>query len=428
MLDARLGVIERIRRIEHLLARSEQARIAAALMKGFSHELGNQVQILKLSALELARRLATDDREGVDPDAAVVDGVDGLSVDGFVSPSLSLNAAALAAGFAATIPSASGSSPSLPAASSDGSSQGNGSNGASHGNGSSQGDSNNGASRGNRAAHGNGSAHGNGNGSAHGAGAKSSQYSDGASSRSAGTMSSQHADGVSSRSAMGSQRNTDDAASMRAGAMSSHVDGASSSRSRSLHVHGTSLQAQRAEAKRAEAARSRLELDELVAGMTAAADASASVLAQMFATARPSDRDVIGPAVVEAVRAAVDVVRPAVPAALELRIELADTVQTYACAEELEAMVLAAVLDAASATHITLVLRERVIQNKRWVELLRFDDRHHMSDGELAHMFEPHSLLHVVAGVAKAAGGDASLAPGRSGLELAVELPVAAPR
>jgi hypothetical protein len=36
-----------------------------------------------------------------------------------------------------------------------------------------------------------------------------------------------------------------------------------------------------------------------------------------------------------------------------------------------------------------------------------------------------HTLLHIVAGVAKAAGGEASLAPGRGGLELAVELPVA---
>jgi hypothetical protein len=170
---------------------------------------------------------------------------------------------------------------------------------------------------------------------------------------------------------------------------------------------------------------SRLELDELISDMAAAADAATSVLAQMFAAARPSDRDVIGPTVTQTVRAAVDVVRPAIPSSLELRIELADNVETYASAEELEAMVLAAVLDAAAANHITLVLRERVIQNKRWVELLRFDDRHHMPDGELAHMFEPHSLLHVIAGVAKVAGGDASLAPGRSGLELAVELPVA---
>ena len=83
-------------------------------------------------------------------------------------------------------------------------------------------------------------------------------------------------------------------------------------------------------------------------------------------------------------------------------------------------------LDAGNAERISLVLRERTIQNKRWVELLRIDDRHHLADGDYAHMFEPHSLLHVVAGVAKLAGGDASLAPGRGGLELAVELPVPA--
>jgi hypothetical protein len=233
MLEARLALIDRVRRVEHLLARAEQARIASQLMKGFSHELGNQVQIVKLCALELARR-ATPPGGQVPPNIA-----------------------------------------------------------------------------------------------------------------------------------------------------------------------------------------------ELVTDMTTAADQTASVLLQMFAATRPSDRDVIGPVVSHAVRAAVDFARPAVPSSLELRIELADTVQTYATAEELEAMVLAAVLDACAANRMTLLLRERVIQNKRWVELLRFDDRHHMMDGELAHMFEPHSLLHVVAGVARAAGGEASLAPGRAGLELAVELPVA---
>lgn len=233
MLDARLGLIDRVRRVEHLLARAEQARIAAQLMKGFSHELGNQVQIVKLCALELARR---------------------------VTPP-------------------SGEPPP--------------------------------------------------------------------------------------------------------------------------------------------------ELAELIADMTKAAEQSADVLVQMFAAARPSERDVIGPVVGQAVRAAVEAARPALATNLELRIDLADTVQTYATAEELEALVFAALLDAASATHMTLLLRERVIQGKRWVELLRFDDRHHMHDGELAHMFEPHSMLHIVAGVAKAAGGEASLAPGRAGLELAVELPVA---
>ena len=57
MLEARLALIDRVRRVEHLLARAEQGRIAAQLMKGFSHELGNQVQIVKLCALELARRV-----------------------------------------------------------------------------------------------------------------------------------------------------------------------------------------------------------------------------------------------------------------------------------------------------------------------------------------------------------------------------------
>jgi hypothetical protein len=40
-------------------------------------------------------------------------------------------------------------------------------------------------------------------------------------------------------------------------------------------------------------------------------------------------------------------------------------------------------------------------------------------------MFAASSLLRVVAGCAKEAAGDVSLSPGRGGLELAVELPVA---
>jgi hypothetical protein len=126
------------------------------------------------------------------------------------------------------------------------------------------------------------------------------------------------------------------------------------------------------------------------------------------------------------VRAAVELARPALAGAIELRIELDDTVHTLATGDELEAMILAALLDASAATRITVVVRERVIQNKRWVELLRVDDRQHLADGELADMFEPHSLRHVVASAGKRAGGEVSLAPGRGGVELAIELPVAA--
>jgi K+-sensing histidine kinase KdpD len=56
MLETRLRLIDRIRRVEHELSRDEQAKAAAALLEGRSHDLGNHIQIVKLSALELERR------------------------------------------------------------------------------------------------------------------------------------------------------------------------------------------------------------------------------------------------------------------------------------------------------------------------------------------------------------------------------------
>lgn len=230
MLEARLGLIERIRRVEYTLARDEQVRIAGALMRGRAHDLGNMVQIVKLSALELARRVPKDD------------------------------------------------------------------------------------------------------------------------------------------------------------------------------------------------------IKELVADMSEAAETATTILADMISAARVHDRAQVGPPVAHSVRTAVELARPAIASSIELRVEVADHVVSFATAEELEALVLCALLDAQQAVSITLVLRERTLQGRRWLELLRLDDRHHLPDGELAHMFEPHSFLHVVAGVAKQAGGEVSLSPGRSGLELAVELPIAVAR
>jgi nitrogen-specific signal transduction histidine kinase len=167
------------------------------------------------------------------------------------------------------------------------------------------------------------------------------------------------------------------------------------------------------------------ETGDLVRDLRAAADHAAAVLADMIAATRPVRRVEPGPVVTHVVRAAIELARPAIAAPIDLRIELDDTVHTPCSAEELDAIVLAAALDAAAvATRITFVLRERVIQSRRWVELLRIDDRQQFAEGELAHMFEPHALLHVVAGAARQAGGEASLAPGRGGLELVVELPI----
>ncbi len=170
------------------------------------------------------------------------------------------------------------------------------------------------------------------------------------------------------------------------------------------------------------------DVAELVGDMSDAADKASRILGEMYEATRPAERALIGPPAAQILRGAVELARPAVASTVELRIELGEAVATYATGEELEALALAAILDAHQAVRITLLLRERTLQGKRWIELIRFDDRHPLHDGELAHMFEPHSLLHVVAGVAKQADGEVSLSPGRTGLELAVELPVAVAR
>lgn len=173
--------------------------------------------------------------------------------------------------------------------------------------------------------------------------------------------------------------------------------------------------------------RDRSDVSELVMEMSIAAEKATSLLQDMIASARPASRRVPGPVVTHVVRAAVEAARPAVVGPIELRIELDDTVHTFCSAEELEGLVLAAALDAANASHVTFVLRERLVQGKRWVELIRTDDREQFGDGELAHMFEEFSLLRVVAGCAKEGSGVVSLSPARGGLELAIELPVAPP-
>lgn len=171
----------------------------------------------------------------------------------------------------------------------------------------------------------------------------------------------------------------------------------------------------------------RPDVAELVTDMAGAADHATGLLQEMMLSARPLGRSIAGPVVSHGVRAAIEAARPALLAPIELRIELDDTVHSYCAADELEALVLAAALDAATATHLTFVLRERLVQGKRWVELLRVDDRQQFGDGELAHMFEESSLLRVVAGCAKEAQGAVSLSPIRGGIELAIELPVAPP-
>jgi hypothetical protein len=163
--------------------------------------------------------------------------------------------------------------------------------------------------------------------------------------------------------------------------------------------------------------RATAELVELLTDLRSAAEAANIVLADMVNAARPPERSVVGPPFGPALRAAIDRASSAVKMQVEVRSELADTVCTRATAEEIEALAFAALLDAEPATKVTFMLRERQITGKRWVELLRFDDRGAIEA-------EPGRYVQFLDAAARPSGGEASLSPGRNGLELAIAFPV----
>jgi hypothetical protein len=59
----RLALIERIHTVELALAREAHTAAAAELMRGRSHELGNQVQIVRLASIEIERRATPEQAE-----------------------------------------------------------------------------------------------------------------------------------------------------------------------------------------------------------------------------------------------------------------------------------------------------------------------------------------------------------------------------
>ena len=168
------------------------------------------------------------------------------------------------------------------------------------------------------------------------------------------------------------------------------------------------------------------ELLELVRDLRNAAEQATAVLGDLLAAARPEERAQAGAAVAPAVRDAARLAQPAIAASVDLKVELSDTARTRATAAELEAIVIAAVIDADAAGKLTLVLRERQIQGAAWIELLRIDDRNRVDEIDAARAFEPFSMLQFVKGVVDRVGGEVSLAPGRGGLELAIALPLVA--
>jgi hypothetical protein len=161
------------------------------------------------------------------------------------------------------------------------------------------------------------------------------------------------------------------------------------------------------------------EQAELIADMRLAADQAGIVLADMVNAARPPERNIVGPAFAPALRAAIERASSAVKPQIELRSELGDAVHTRASDEEIEAIVFAALLDGETADKITFALRERQISGKRWVELLRFDDRGVAEP-------EPGRFVRFLEAAVRPGGGEASLSAGRNGLELAIAFPIAA--
>jgi hypothetical protein len=162
------------------------------------------------------------------------------------------------------------------------------------------------------------------------------------------------------------------------------------------------------------------DMTELLAELRTAAQGATATLAAMTAATHAVKRTELGPPVAPAIRDAMDLVRPAITAAIELRIELVDAIASHLLADELEAIVLACALDVADASHIAFALRERTIDLARWIELVRIDDH----AGEPSSAFEPPSLLAVVDELARTVGGELTISAGRDGRELVLAWPI----
>ncbi|MEO6773693.1 MAG: hypothetical protein ABI467_11845 [Kofleriaceae bacterium] len=162
--------------------------------------------------------------------------------------------------------------------------------------------------------------------------------------------------------------------------------------------------------------------DGLVADLRAAAAEAHATFIKIVALADPAPRAPVTAPFAATVRAALDVVRHALPVEVTVHDELlASTGSCRLAADELEVLAIAILLDAHAAPMLELALRERTIDGAPWFELIRRETR----PGELSLDRElvPPSLLVVVDELARLGGGELSLAPGRHGHELVVALP-----
>lgn len=167
---------------------------------------------------------------------------------------------------------------------------------------------------------------------------------------------------------------------------------------------------------------------ELVADLRRAAEQATAVLAALVEVARPAEQRAAGAAVAPTLRAAIERIRPAITAPIELVVQVGEHVVTTCSAAELETIAIAGLLDVAAATRVAITTRERTIGGVRWVEVLRVDDRRGVDELAIATAFQPQPAggpgLALVRDIVEHAAGEVSLSPGRAGLELAIALPI----
>lgn len=178
---------------------------------------------------------------------------------------------------------------------------------------------------------------------------------------------------------------------------------------------------------------------EIIAELTKAADDAKRQLTELLAVARPKTVVVPGAPVGAAITAAVEAVRAAGDLAIDLHLTVAAEVTTRCSAAELEHVILGLTLDviavdagelpateapsasgeAGSRGSIELFVRERTIDGKPWLEIVR---------GARAPLEGEHFDLRAVEAIAVKNGGELARSERRGGgTELVVALPVAVP-
>jgi hypothetical protein len=190
------------------------------------------------------------------------------------------------------------------------------------------------------------------------------------------------------------------------------------------HLHTLGNAVQIVDLASAQLAHQARDPDGLVGDIRTAATEAHATLAKVVALAQPAPRAAVTSPFAPTVRAALDIVRPALPIEVAVHDELLASVA--ACrldADELELLAIAILLDAHAAPAVELSLRERVIGGLPWFELIRHDTR--PGAVSLDRELVPPSLLAVADQLARLGGGELSLAPGRHGHELVVALPSA---